>query len=113
MLGLCSTGMWLPPHCALLRLLWSQTMPDGTNRRGDINVLLLGDPSTAKSQFLKFASKVVSGAAALLSYCCPGMQVVACDGEPPQPKHQPVQPGRMMHVFYRWAAACLHFSCGS
>lgn len=33
-------------------------LPDGVRLRGDINVLMLGDPSTAKSQFLKFISKV-------------------------------------------------------
>merc|ERR1719321_940211 len=46
--------------CAVACLLFGgsrKLLPDGTRMRGDINVLLLGDPGTAKSQFLKFSEK--------------------------------------------------------
>jgi len=34
-----------------------KSLPDASRLRGDVNVLLLGDPSTAKSQFLKFVER--------------------------------------------------------
>lgn len=46
---------------AVATLLFSGSVkcfPDNTRRRGDINVLLLGDPGTAKSQILKFVEQV-------------------------------------------------------
>jgi DNA replication licensing factor MCM5 len=36
----------------------AKLLPDKSRLRGDINILLLGDPSTAKSQFLKFIQRV-------------------------------------------------------
>lgn len=46
---------------AILCLLFGgskKTLPDGMRLRGDVNVLMLGDPGTAKSQLLKFVEKV-------------------------------------------------------
>lgn len=34
-----------------------KTTMEGTSLRGDINVCIVGDPSTAKSQFLKYVTQ--------------------------------------------------------
>lgn len=36
----------------------TKTMPDGIKIRGDVNILLVGDPGTAKSQLLQYIAKV-------------------------------------------------------
>lgn len=36
-----------------------KTTSEGTSLRGDINVCVVGDPSTAKSQFLKWVLRII------------------------------------------------------
>jgi len=56
-----SLTKWTDIKKAITCLLFGgskKVLPDGMRLRGDINVLLLGDPGTAKSQLLKFVEKV-------------------------------------------------------
>jgi replicative DNA helicase Mcm len=53
-------GHELHKEAALLLMVGSpqKVLPDGSTLRGDINVLLVGDPGTAKSELLKYVSRV-------------------------------------------------------
>lgn len=63
------------PLCLGVRLLSafdrlgvvSSRLPDGLTRRGDINLLMLGDPGTAKSQLLKFVERCAPIGVAVVS----------------------------------------------
>ena len=53
-------GHELHKEAALLLMVGSpqKSLPDGSTLRGDINILLVGDPGTAKSELLKYVSRV-------------------------------------------------------
>ncbi len=60
--------------------------PSGSHRlRGDINLLLLGDPGTAKSQFLKYVEKIAERA-------------VYTTGESQAWSYPPIGGGRQCHL---------------
>ncbi|MFI5421171.1 MAG: minichromosome maintenance protein MCM, partial [Nitrososphaerales archaeon] len=53
-------GHELHKEAVLLLMVGSpqKTLPDGSTLRGDINILLVGDPGTAKSELLKYVARV-------------------------------------------------------
>lgn len=52
-----------------------KTTKEGMNIRGDINICIVGDPSTSKSQFLKY---VASWSAKHELNCCAGTSARSC-----------------------------------
>ncbi len=53
-------GHWEVKEALALALFGGvpKTLPDGTRVRGDIHVLIIGDPGTAKSQLLQFVARI-------------------------------------------------------
>jgi replicative DNA helicase Mcm len=53
-------GHEIHKEAALLLMVGSKqkTLPDGSTLRGDVNILLVGDPGTAKSELLKYVARV-------------------------------------------------------
>lgn len=66
-------GLQVQKEAMLLLLVGSPMIkyPDETQVRGNINILLVGDPGIAKSQMLRFAAQVSPGGCTLPGRCRP------------------------------------------
>lgn len=53
----CPPCIYCNTYKCVVILFYFFRLPDGLTRRGDINLLMLGDPGTAKSQLLKFVER--------------------------------------------------------
>ena len=73
-----------------------QSKQDGTKLRGDINCCLVGDPSTAKSQFLKYVCSILPRAVYASGKASTAAGLTACVSKDEETGEHCIEAGALM-----------------